>query len=289
MRNNVPSNSVIATGPFGVDIRDGSYIIFDIPFLAFESQRVAPFYDTRWYEDMDILVTSSYDKERYAQEPIKYKDILPFYDSLRLGWKLVYEVHSNENQTGPSFWIYRYPDSLNRARFENDLFQRFNASPESSRISNFLKGLDNILIKKNKIEKAEQVTQEILSVEYQNLPLRNQLGELFLREEKYEEALKQLGISLQQDQKQLSVYILGAKALRGLKKYTPAEGALYKAIEYKQDFEPAYLELIELFSEQKNNGKLIDALKRYYAILPPQSQKATEIRKRILKLQEIQH
>ncbi|MBI5022264.1 MAG: glycosyltransferase family 39 protein [Ignavibacteriales bacterium] len=287
MRNNVPCNSVIATGPFGVDIRDGSYTIFDIPFLAFESERVAAFYDARWYEDMDILVTSSYDKERYAQEPMKYKAILPFYDSLQSRWKLVYEIHANENQTGPSFWIYKYPDSSNRAKFSSDLFQRFNASPESSRISNFLKGLDNILVKKNKIEKAVQVTEEILSVEYQNLPLRNLLGELLLSEEKYEEALKHLGLSLQQDPKQLYVYILGSKALRGLKKFPPAEAALYKAIEYKQDFGPAYLELIELFSEQKNDGKLIDVLKRYYAILPPQSRKAIEVHERIQKLQKV--
>ncbi|MBA4312635.1 MAG: hypothetical protein C0417_08395 [Chlorobiaceae bacterium] len=287
IRSNVPINSIIATGPFGVDIRDGNYIIFDIPFLAFESERVAAFYDTRWYEDLDILVTSSYDKDRYAQEPMKYKDILHFYDSLQLRWKLVYEVHSNENQTGPSFWIYRYPNTQSRTKFDNDLFQRFTASPESSRISNFLKELDEILIKKNKVEKAVQVTQEILSVEYQNIPLRNQLGELLLREGKYEEALKHLGISLQQDPKQPNVYILGSKALRNLKKYTPAEAALYKAVEIKQDFEPAYLELIEIFSEQKNNGKLIDALKRYYAILPPQSQKANDVKERIQKLQKI--
>ncbi|MBI5475541.1 MAG: glycosyltransferase family 39 protein [Ignavibacteriales bacterium] len=281
IKNNIPKSSIIATGPYGVDIRDGSYRIFDIPFLAFESERVIPFYDSRWYEDLDLVVTSSYDRDRYASEPQRYKDFLSYYDSLNLNWELIFEIKPNESQTGHEFRLYKYRASKYKETFTPELFQRFNASPESSRISNFLKELADILIKKGRSKKAEQIINEILTVEYENLPLRNQLGDLLIHDGKYEQGLNHLAISIKQYPAQPQVYLIASRALRSLKKYTPAEAALLKALEYRNDFEPSYIELIGLFKETGEKGKLLDILKRYYASVQGNEKKATEIKKQI--------
>lgn len=285
IRDNISKNSVIATGPFGVNLREGNFDIFDIPFLAFESERVAPFYDARWYEETDLLVTSSYDRDRYAQEPVKYKDILSYYDSLESKWELVYEISPDNSHTGPSFRIYKFPDSLQRDTFDANIFQRFSASPESSRISNFLRRLSQVMLKKGKSEKAAQLLREILSVEYQNVDLRNQLGDLLLKMGKDEEALRHLGVSLQLNPRQTLPYLLGSKALRKLQQFSPAEGALQRCLEYNPNYQPAYLELIDLYTAQKEDDKLLDVLKRYYATLPLKDGNRKDVQERIRGLQ----
>jgi len=286
IKENIKQGSVIATGPYGIYFQENEYQIFDIPFLAFQSERAAPFYDTRWYEDLDLLIASSYDYDRYAKEPNKYRDFLPYYDTLRNSWNLIFEAKPSEVQSGPTIWLYTYPDSLKKSKFDIKLFERFNASPESSRISNFLKNLNAVLYKKGKLEKCEQILREILSVEVENLTVRNQLAQVLFEQGKYELALAHLAISIQKYPNQPEVYTLAGSALRKLKKYPQSEAALNKAIEIQKDYEPAYVELLQLFDEQKDKVRLLDILKRYLAILPENSNKSNEIRKQIQELRK---
>lgn len=285
IKEHIKQGAVIATGPFGITFHEKEYATFDIPFLAFESERVAPFYDTRWYEDLDLLIASSYDHDRYAKEPDKYRDFLPYYDSLQKNWNLLFEAKPSAHQSGPTLWLYNYPETLRKIEYDNTLFERFSASPESSRISNFLRELNARLYQKGKLEKCEQILKEILSVEVENLMLRNQLGQVLFDMGKYEPALGHLGISIQKNPDQPNVYALAGSALRKLKKYPQAEAALFKAISSQKEFELPYLELIQLYSEQGDKNKLLDILKRYAAILPQYSNKWSEIKKQIQELQ----
>jgi 4-amino-4-deoxy-L-arabinose transferase-like glycosyltransferase len=286
IQKNVSPGSVIATGPYGVDLTDSTYWMFSIPFLAVESERVAPFYDTRWYEDYDYIMASSIDRDRYIQEPKRYAEFLPYYDSLRSRWKLAFDVKPSDFQNGPTLWIYRYPDSLRKSKFDASLFERLSNHPESSRISNFLKELNAVETHKGKFEKAEQLLREILTVEIENVLARNQYSQVLYNLGKYEATLQQLELSLKYDQNQPKVFALAGSALLRLNKPEVAEGVLNKAILMDAKLESPYLELIQLYTSQNHKLKLLDILKRYYAILPSGSDQAKEVRERIQQLRK---
>jgi 4-amino-4-deoxy-L-arabinose transferase-like glycosyltransferase/tetratricopeptide (TPR) repeat protein len=284
IKQTLPAGNVIATGPYGVDFPDSSYRILSIPFLAVQSENVAPFYETQWYEDCDLLMTSSYDYSRYAREPKKYAQFLPFYDTLKTKWKKVYEVVPTDAQNGPAFWLYTYPDSLRRQNFDMTIFQRLYENPESTRISNFLKDIATIETEKGKYIKSEQVLKEILNVEVDNYPLRNRLAQVLYNMGKYNAALNQLEQSVRANPNQPTVLALAGSALLHVNQPVPAEGVLQRAISLNPQMEQPYRDLIELYQAQKQRGKLLDILKRYYGIIPRGTDKAKEIRSMIDQL-----
>ena len=286
IQKNLKPGSAIATGPYGIVLPDSTYSILSIPFLAIESERVVPFYDPRWYEDFDILVTSSFDRDRYMLEPKRYEEFLQFYDSLKTRWKLAFKIEPSEFQGGPSFWLYRCPDSLRHSTLDTSVFNRLYANPESIRISNFLKDLSSIMITKGRFEKSETILKEILSVEIDNVPMRNQLAEVYFNLGKYEDALQQLEISLRNNQNQPKLFLLAGNALLKLNRLQLGEGVLQKAISLDPNFEQPYLELINLYTSQHDKVKLIQILKRYYYTLPTESEKAKGVRADIERLEK---
>ncbi len=281
----LPVGSVIASGPYGVEFPETQYFTFHIPFLGFESERVAPFYDARWYEDVDLLITSDYDYARYAREPKRYAEFLDYYDSLRARWKLELEIGPSAERTGPSFWIYSFSDSLRSARFDTTLFMRLAAEPESARISNFLKDLNIVLIKKGKLEKSEQVLKEILSVEVENFPMRNLLAQVMVNLGRYEPALTQLLTSLKQKPDQPEAFALAGHALLMLKHYREAEPTLQKAISLNGSLPSPYEDLIMLYTDNQSWKELALVLRHYSKILPAGSPRQKEVEQQLLKLE----
>jgi tetratricopeptide (TPR) repeat protein len=284
IKNNIPSGSVIATGPFGVEFPDSSYRLLSIPFLALQSENAAPFYDTQWFEDCDLLITSSYDYGRYIQEPQKYAKFLPFYDSLKTQWHKVYEIVPTDAQNGPAFWLYTYPDSLRRQNFDMALFQKFSGNPESARISTFLQNLVNVEVTKEKPIKCEQLLKEILTVEVENYPLRNQLAQVLYNEGKYAAALTQLEQSIRINPNQATVLALAGSSLIHVGQAQAAEGVLQRAVTLDPNLDQPYQDLIELYQAPKERLKLLDILKRYYGVIPHNTDKANKIRSMIDRL-----
>ncbi|MDI6767595.1 MAG: glycosyltransferase family 39 protein [Bacteroidota bacterium] len=285
INDNLPLGSVIATGPYGVEFPgENRYVMFRIPYLSYETELAAPFYDARWYEDLDLLITSDYDYGRFQMEPKRYIDFLGYYDTLRTCWKSTLTLQPDKDKTGPTLWLYTYPDSLTRSKFDPSMFERFHDNPESTRISNFLKDLNTILYKKGKLEKCEQILNEILIVEVENVTVRNQLAQVLFDRGEYEQTLGHLGLSIQHKPEQPHAYVLAGRSLLKLNKVPEAEGVFHKTIMMDNQLETPYLELIQLYTVQKEKLKLFDILKRYLAILPPKSQKASEIKKQIEEL-----
>ncbi|HUL42891.1 MAG TPA: glycosyltransferase family 39 protein [Bacteroidota bacterium] len=280
----IPKGSVIASGPYGIDFPPSQYFTLQIPFLGFESERVVPFYDTRWYEDVDLLIASDYDYTRYASEPQRYADFLAYYDSLRTHWKLDLAMEPSQDRTGPAFWLYSYPDSLKQPRLDPSIFGRLEASPESTRISNFLKQLNEVYLKKGKLQKSEQVLLEILSVEVDNLPLMNMLAEIELNLGEYEQALKPLMRSAQLKPDQPEIFAMAGHALLELKHYREAAPTLLKAISLNNKLASPYEDLITVYRTAHDRGDLLAILKQYAALLPPKSPKFKEIQKQIADL-----
>ncbi|TAK53264.1 MAG: tetratricopeptide repeat protein [Bacteroidetes bacterium] len=281
INEHIQQGSVIASGPYGVDFPPEQYAMLHIPFLAFESERVAPFYDPRWYENVDLLITSDYDYGRYASELERYKEFLPFYDTIRTRWKLLFEVKPDADKTGPAFWLYSCPDSLRHPAFVSSMFERFGANPESARISNFLKELNNILMKKKEGQKSMQIMEEILKVEVGNVSLRNRLSEMLISEGRYDDALKHLQYSIQFNPNQPKVFAMAGRCLLRLNKLLEAEATLVKALNSDKYLVDAYDDLIELFTITKQNEKLKVALNNYLGIVPKNSSKRVEIEQKL--------
>jgi 4-amino-4-deoxy-L-arabinose transferase-like glycosyltransferase/tetratricopeptide (TPR) repeat protein len=281
IRHTVKPGSAIATGLYGVDFQDTTYALLHIPFLAFEAERVAPFYDHRWYEDMDILITSSYDRDRYLEEPVRYRELLGYYDSLKTRWELIFKALPGERATGPGFWLYRCPDSLKHTTFDPSLFQHLEGSPESTKISSFLKDLSSILLKKGKLEKCEQLLREILTVEVENVSVRNTLAQVLFNMGKFPSTLNHLQISLKYDPNQAPVFALAGSALMQLGRTKEAEVVFQRALLLNGSLELPYLELINLYTAEKDKMKLTDILTRYRRILPPGSTKSEEVTRRL--------
>ncbi len=283
---NIPRGSVIATGPYGLDFPESQYFTLQIPFLGFESERVAPFYDTRWYQDVDLLIASDYDYARYASEPQRYSDFLPYYDTLRSKWTNLLSLEPSDDKTGPALWFYRCPDSLKSNFIDPSVFSRLEASPESTRISMFLKDLNTVCVQKGKPDKSEQILKEILSVEVENYPLRNMLAQVEINLGKYEPALTQLQHSLQTSPNQQQLFALAGHALLMLHHDREAAPTLLKALSVNTKSQPVYEDLITLYTEEHDKPALLAILKQYERILPPNSPRAKEIQLQMSNLQK---
>jgi tetratricopeptide (TPR) repeat protein len=285
IQENLPRRSFIVSGPYGVEFPDSSYRIIRIPFIAVQSELAAPFYDTRWYADADLLIASSFDHDRFAMDPARYGEFLMYYNSLSTRWKKVFEAIPSKGQGGPSIWLFTPPDSLRRKEFEVSLFERLDGNPESTKISNFLKEINSLALDKKQFEKSEQILKMLLMNEGNNLPVRNQLARVLYEQGKYTAALVQLQQSVQIDKNQPEVFALAGNALLKSGHLGEAEAALSTALNLNNRLESAYMGLIELYTGRKENLKLLDVLKRYYSTLYLQSEDAKKIKKSIDSLQ----
>jgi len=165
---NVPKGGAIVMPPFGLALPDSLCRIFPMPFLSVNAERVAPFYDTRWFEDFDLVVGSDFDYDRYMKDSSRYHDFIAYYDSLRTRYTLAYEAVPKDQQPGPALWLFR-PPATAAETFDPKLFARLASMPESAWASRFMENLALILIEKGKYAKTEQVTEQILEVERTNI------------------------------------------------------------------------------------------------------------------------
>jgi len=285
--SHLKKGAFVASIPVGIEFPDSSYRIFPIPFLTVNADRVAPFYDTRWYEDFDCVVGTDYDYNRYANDPKLYHDFLAYYDSLRLAWSLLFDVHPDEHMSGPTIWLYAPPKRNQRPLFDASLLKKLEVAPESSRVSAFLRDLSIALLLKGKPEKAIQIMREILSVEVTNLEVRKSLIDGLFSLGRDEEALQEIDqwVSLQPNNPQLLGF--RGNVLIKLNRLQEAEGSLQKAIRLDSNFEFAYDELLRIYVIWKDKGKALDVLTKHLRIVSANSEKARLIQRDIQTLKNL--
>ena len=276
-----PAGSIIATGPYGIDFPDSQYFTLGIPFVAYKTEQVAPFYNTGWYEDVDLLITSGYDYARFAREPERYASFMAFYGALQKGWKLEYASDTSGALTGPTFRLYSCPDSLRRSLIDPALFGSLGASPESLRISHFLKELNSVCLRKGKPEKSEQVLQAVLSVETDNIAALNSLGKVQIGLGKYKEALGVLGRSILLRRDQPEVYAMAGHALVALNHDKEAVSALTRAISLDPRAVSPYEDLMGCYDREGRTQELREVMKRYAGLLPEGSPERKRLEEKI--------
>jgi len=276
IEEHLPRGACIATGPFGIQLAESVYTLIKIPFRVVDTELQAPFYDARWYEDADLLIASDYDYGRYILEPDRYRDILPFYDSLRGRWTLVSEIRPTEGRDGPTLWLYQ-PPAAKSGRFEASMIEKLRNTEDGNRRGNFLNELGIVLMKKGRLEKSEQVLETLLSFEQTNLLARNALVQVLFERGRYEKVLEQSAIALAADPNQAGMFDLAGRSLLALKKHTEAEAVLRHAIELNRRQSTSYDALDELYRQKKNDLKRYALLQQYLSILPMGSGKSMQI------------
>ncbi len=119
----LPPGGVAAMGPLGLTLKP-PLVTFPIPYRSVGFEEFAPFYDARWYEDLDLAVGSNFDLARFQQEPVRFREFLRYYyDSLATRWSLVFGLEPVRGQRGPAIWVYA-PVQRASAVYDTALFGR---------------------------------------------------------------------------------------------------------------------------------------------------------------------
>ncbi len=276
IKQHLPPKSAIATGPFGIDLKNDDYLILDIPFNAGGTEKTFGFYDTRWYEDCDIVVTSDYDYGRYLEDPARFHDILKFYDTLRSKWSLVYSVTPGDSLRGPTFWLYRPPHSP-RDTFELELIRKLGNTADSAETLRFLRTLSEICAVKGKFAKSEELLLILLDEDPQDYRSMKNLAYVEHNLHNDANALQITQIYLATHPDDASQLSLQGDILFSLNRPLDAETALTQALKLNPRLEGPYLTLNLIYSRRGDKAAMADILTRYLSILPPNSPKAQRV------------
>ena len=177
----VEPSSIVAMAPLGIQL-PAPYTTFPIPFAAVSFDHLAPFYDARWYVDLDLVVGSDYIRGRCAEEPERYREILQFFfDSLETSWQRRFVVEPFEHQRGPRIWLYAPPGSVS-GRFAPDLIDRLGSVNNRRLLRAFGRNLASVLDARGLTAKADQVREAVVSTILSRAPADESLGtvEFFL-------------------------------------------------------------------------------------------------------------
>lgn len=273
MVENVARGAAIAAGPIGIELTKPGYRVVPIPFAAVSSEVMGPFYDTRWYEDLDLVVASDHDYGRYMREPERFRNILPFFDSLRSGWNLVHEVAPADGQQGPTIWLYA-PRRTSASRFSDEMMARLSEVPDTALVAYFLEKLARPLFEDGHNEKSEQLMREAISKTPHNGRLRTAFAYLLFREGKFDQALGEIGAGLTMNPDHAELIALRGSTLLRMRRFDEAEHDLLSALTLNKSLEIAYLDLELLYRHRNETAKRISILERYVEILPPDSENA---------------
>ena len=243
-----------------------------------------PYYDEQWYEDLDLLITSDYDYGRYVKDPGRFHEILPFYESVRLNWNLVYQITPAESLTGPTFWLYKYPHLPTTEAFDTAKITAVFHNSDSSEAVNFMGKLALVLSIKGKLLKSEQLLREVIDVDPTNREAARQLVTIENNLGKLEDALKWAETYLRLNPMDPEILNTKGRILIILNRLGEAEKALKEALNLDEHREEPYRGLMVIYGVWNDRQKLVDILTRYAGILPANSDKWRLVNSELKKL-----
>ncbi len=284
LSKHIAPKSVIATGPFGIKIPKETFQEFQIPFTPTGSENLFMFYQSEWFEDVDVLIASDYDYSRFAGDSIRYKAILPYYSSLRSEWKLLQEIKPSNAEKGPRFWIYTY-DKPTQDSFSTHLFTKLSMLAESSQAVRFSEGLARIHFMKGKLKKSEQLLRFALNYSPSSLGILKEMIWVEFNQGKFQEAMLYAKRSLEIKPDQFEIIAIQGGAEFRLGMFEEAETTLNNSIRLNPRFDMPYKDLFSMYEIQKKTKKQIEVLQRYLTVVPQQSELAFALQEHIRQLE----
>jgi 4-amino-4-deoxy-L-arabinose transferase-like glycosyltransferase/tetratricopeptide (TPR) repeat protein len=285
IKSHEPPMAAIATGPFGIDLTNIGYFVLPIPFNAGGTEKTIPFYNSGWYEDLDLVITSDYDYGRYIEEPARFREILDFYDTVHASWNFEYEMHPGKTQSGPTFWLYK-PPSSRRDLFDTEMIKKVEKIADSSEAVNFFGKLAEILSQKGKFQKSEQLLIEVIQIDSTNERVQRDLVYIEYKLHHNELALGLVQSYLMEHPGDADRMAIEGNILFDLNRFDEAEPILNEALRLNNRMESAYLTLNLVYARRGDKEKMIDLLSRYLTILPPNSSRAQQVEQTLSRLKK---
>ena len=231
-----------------------------------------------------MLITSDYDYGRYVKDPGRFHEILPFYDSVRLNWTLVYQITPAESLTGPTFWLYKYPHLPTTDAFDTAKIRAVFHESDSSEAVNFMGKLALVLSIKGKLLKSDQLFRRVFDADPANREAAKQLVTIENKLGKLEEALKSAETYLRLNPMDPEILNTKGRILIAVNRLGEAEKALKEALDLDEHREEPYRGLMVIYGVWNDKQKLVDILTRYAGILPANSDKWRLVNNELKKL-----
>ncbi len=285
IEKNIPASTSIAMVPFGMDLPENKYRQVNIPYHPVMPHALLPFYKVEWFNDLDVLICSSFDVERYRMEPEKYGEFIQFYENIKSKSVLVHEIKPEKYQNGPTVWFYRPPQDTSEY-FDNSLLYGLGTLAETTLVTTFLDRLAFAFFSKGKLQKSEQLMQLAVTFDPTNVRLLKELTWTLFKLGKFEQVLSYARHSLTINPNQAEVIALEGGALLRLERFEEAEQRLLDAISLNDKFEIPYLDLELLYRLSGNTQKQIQILTRYLTLVQNDNEATTFIRQRIEQLEK---
>ncbi|MFI5253650.1 MAG: glycosyltransferase family 39 protein [Bacteroidota bacterium] len=287
--DHLPEEGIIASGPYGINFPRAFHVL-NIPFETVRTDVFAAFYRTEWYKDFDLVIVSSYDYDRYRQEPDRFKNYLAFYDSLKSQFKLIDTITPSEYSNGPKFWIYSPPVDSMDIPIDTSLFKAMDDVNDPELAGKFLDDLGMFISLKGKLQRSEEVLNYAAACDTTFADVRKHLGVVEILMGKYEQAVINFRMYVSRVNSDAVAYDALGDALFNLEKVDEAEKSYFAALTIDPKFENAYRGLVHVYTYKEDNVSMIKILQRYLNYLPPTSENAIMITKKIEELkQKVNH
>ena len=278
-----PKGAIVAMAPLGIDLKP-PHAELPIPYAVIQFERYAPFYDTRWYEDVDLVVGSTFDYDRFLQDTSRYRNFLQFYDSLRSDWHLQFEIAPSHNQPGPNIWIYSPPSPAKRT-FDQSLLDRLNLISSRELLRIFSRNVAGALYAKGATQKSFQILQKtaLLDSSFAHAERSATLYDA----EKFDDALMEIEKGLQYSPDNKLLVGVHAQVLLALNRLDEAEMEFQRSIALGEQSEPIYMGLAMTYAQKNEKEKAIEILTSYVDRLAPTSDRRSYIQEQIEELKSI--
>lgn len=284
MGKHVPRKSVIAAAPVAALLSQQHSFILNLPFHPVMPEGTAPFYDTRWYEDFDFFIASSFDHERYALEPARFSRFIRFYSEVRKDWTVLHTFTPATNQNGPEISVYR-PVGNTRRGIEEGIIQEVSSLAGEASLVEYLEKLAYGLLQKGSFQKSETALELALSFDGNNPRLLSELSEVQFKAGHFNRAMKTSGDLLAQDPSQADIIAFQGRIHERLGNGEAAEKNYLRALSLQPRMESVYKDLEAFYAERNVPEKLSAILKKHLAILPANGSRAVQIRERLHEIE----
>jgi 4-amino-4-deoxy-L-arabinose transferase-like glycosyltransferase/tetratricopeptide (TPR) repeat protein len=280
---NLPGGSALVVSPMGIN-PGTQYYILNLPFNPVETERLTPFYDTRWYSGFDLAVLSDYDYARYEREPERFRDILRFYRELKDGRRVVAEVAPGENQNGPKIWMVALRGQEDATPYPPELFADLSRVGHDETVLAFLYNLSELLFAKDRLPKCRQVVRAGLAIAPGDARFLTSMAWTCFRMGDYPAASNAVDDALKAQPDRPEMISLKGSILLKLDRYDEAERFLLTALSMNDRLLSAYIDLSEVYVRQRKSETAIGTLDRVKALVAPGSPEARFIEERIAAL-----
>lgn len=284
LKRNVPQMATVASVPLGMELKEKGFFVFQIPYHPVLPHTVEPFYHFQFYQDLDLIIGSSFDYERYILDPQRYRKFINFYDSLKMNSTLLHTIAPDEYRNGPTFWFYRPRHDSLEDYFDTVLINELERVENKQSVVNFAGKLGVMLSLKDKLNKSEQMFRLALKNNTNHSEARKQLIKVLQRQEKQKEALEEITVYLNQAPMDAEMLASRGELYLGFGQLEESEKDLLKAVELNKNIESAYLNLSIIYGYTANKNKMIDILERYSTILPRNSERYNLVMSQIEKV-----